>query len=144
MSTDWYPDEEGVLVDGLSLGWCIASSTITALGAVKLDTATAGNIVVTAAADFEGIGIAMRGGSSSDYIPILLYGVVKQMLGNACLVGNAVGSGTTAGYVLAAATTIANVNLLRGINYTGTVEHIGKALQGGTTGAEILVLVAPL
>jgi len=145
MSTDWYPDEEGIIVDGISLGWCQCNAAVTANGAVKVDTATAGNIVVAPAEDFDGVGIAMRAGASSDYIPVLLYGVAKMMLGNACLVGNAVGSGTTAGYVLAiGAYTAAEIDNLHGLNYTGTYEILGKALQGGTTGAEVLVLVAPL
>jgi hypothetical protein len=144
--TDYYPDEEGVLVDGLSIGWAQCSTAISAMGPVALDTATSGNIVVKAGTiSLDCQGVAMRAGASSDYIPILLYGVAKFLLGGTCVVGSPVGAGTTAGYVLRIPTyTDAQNLLLHGLNYTGTIEILGKALQGGTTGDEILVLVAPL
>jgi hypothetical protein len=144
--TDYYPDEEGVLIDGISVGWCQASTAITAGGGVALDTATSGNIVVKAGTiSFDCQGVAMRSAASSDYLPVLFYGVAKFLLGGTCVVGSPVGAGTTAGYVLRIPTyTDAQVSLLHGLNYTGTVEILGRAIQGGTTGDEILVLVAPL
>ena len=145
---DYYPDEEGVLLDGISIGWAQASTTIYANTPIKLATATAGNIVIAAAGDRAGIGVAMKAGSSSDYIPVLFYGVVKMFLSGTCVVGAAVVSGAaaaTCGYVTRIPSyTVDQQLLLRGLNYTGTVEVLGKAIQGGTTGDEILILVAPL
>jgi len=144
--TDYYPDEEGVLLDGISVGWCQLSTAVSAMGGVVLDTATAGNIVVKAGTiSMDCQGIAMRAGSSSDYIPVLFYGVAKMMLGNTGVGGSPVGAGTTAGYVLAIGSyTSSQINKLHGLNYTGTVEILGKQLQAGVTGDEVLILVAPL
>jgi hypothetical protein len=144
--TDYYPDEEGVLVDGISVGWVQLSTTCVAMDSLKFDTATAGNIVMKHADDYEGVGVAMRAGSSSDYVPVLFYGVAKMTLAGTCVVGSPVCSATTGGQILRLNSWATNTYfyLLHGLCYTGTVEVLGKALQGGTTGDEILILVSPL
>jgi hypothetical protein len=144
--TDYYPDEEGVLLDGISLGWCQASTTITANAQIALDTATSGNIVVKAGSYRDSVGIAMRADSSSDYIPVLLYGIVKMKLAVTVAAGAPVCSDTTAGYVgpMGSYATATYLSLLHALNYTGTIEVLGKALQGGVTDDECLILVSPL
>jgi hypothetical protein len=144
--TDYYPDEEGVLLDGISVGWVQLSSTCVAMDSLKFDTATAGNIVMKHGDDYEGVGVAMRARSSSDYVPVLFYGVCKMVLAGTCVVGSPVCSATTGGQIFRHQSwaTSSYLWLLHGLNYTGTIEILGKALQGGTTGDEILILVAPL
>ena len=144
--TDYYPDEEGVLLDGISLGWCQASTSIAANQQVALDTATAGNIVVKAGAYQDSVGVAMKAGSSSDYIPVLLYGIAKMKLSITVAAGDNVVSATTANYVDPIPTYATATYFLKyhGFNYTGTIEILGKALQGGVTDDEVLILIAPL
>ena len=144
--TDYYPDEEGVLLDGISLGWCQASTTIAANQQVALDTATAGNVVVKAGAYHDSIGLAMRAGSSSDYVPVLFYGVAKMKLAITVAAGAPVVSATTANvvYPMYSYATATYLCYLHALNSTGTCEVLGRALQGGVTDDEVLILIAPL
>jgi hypothetical protein len=144
--TDYYPDEEGVLLDGISLGWCQASTTITANSQVAMDTATSGNVVVKQGAYRDSIGVAMRGGSSSDYVPVLFYGIVKMKLAVTVAAGAPICSDTTAGYIgpMASYATATYLQMIHAVCYTGSVEVLGKAMQGGVTDDEVLVLVSPL
>jgi hypothetical protein len=146
LAVDYYPDEEGVLLDGISLGWCIASTTIDANQQVAFDTATAGNVVALAGAYRDSCGVAMRAASSSDYVPVLLYGIVKMKLAITVAAGSPVQSATAAGYVYPAASiaTATYLSYMKALCYGGTVHILGKALQGGLTDDEVLILVSPL
>ena len=48
MVTDWYPDEEGSIVDGLICGFCYADGAIAEGNAVKWGTSASGRVAVAA------------------------------------------------------------------------------------------------
>ncbi len=152
--TDLYPDEEGYIGDGLIIGFAKAAGSITLHGAVAIPaTGVSSYVSVTAATYRTGIGIALRAADTNDYIPIVLYGIVKQTVGAATFIaGKIVTSATTAGTVdqmpsLAAATLADLSNNLaswNGIGNGGTtaLNRLGLALQPGTTaGDEALIAV---
>ena len=140
--TDWYPDEEGCILEGFSIAICKALTSITALSGVKLDTTSVSGVISINQGTYQAsVGIAMKAGVTGDMIPVMFLGIAKLLAGGTILVGNPVVSDTTAGYVLSLPSyTTAGVTL-HGVNGTGTVEILGKALQAAATGDEILVLV---
>jgi hypothetical protein len=144
--TDLYPDEEGVLIDGVSVAICQAANTITALAGVALGTtATSGVISIVAGGLKNSIGLAMKAGVTGDMIPVLFYGIAKLTAGAVITEGDSIQSGTTAGTFLPlAARTAGELVTLRGIDGTGTEVIIGKALQeAAATGDEFLALISP-
>jgi hypothetical protein len=144
--TDYYPDEEGHIDDGLVIGYAKAGMSISLGQAVALNVTTVTSYVsVTAAAFNTGVGVALKAANTNDYIPVCFYGVCK-MVGDTAVVptaGMAVVSGTTAGQVTGLVTTTsATVIQLAQNNGAGTIHLLGMALQTATTTAdEILVLV---
>jgi len=145
--TDLYPDEEGYIGDGLVIGFAKAAGSITLHGAVAIPaTGVSSYVSVTAATYRTGIGIALRAADTNDYIPVVLYGIVKQWTGAAPFAaGKLVTSATTAGYVdvmpAANATTMLEWNGL-GNGGTTALNRLGLALQPGTTaGDEALIAI---
>lgn len=152
--TDLYPDEEGYIGDGLIIGFAKAAGSITLHGAVTIPaTGVASYVSVSAAAYRTGVGIALRAADTNDYIPIVLYGIVKQTVGAATFTANKiVTSATTAGQVdlvgSVAAATLADLsnNLCswQGVGGGATTfwYRLGLAIQPGTTaGDEALIAV---
>ncbi len=83
MATDFWPDQDGRLVDGCTIGFCYAESTsITANYAVKMGTSTASRIGVgVCAANGDGIGVALKTPVAvGDPIPVLMMGLIKMKL----------------------------------------------------------------
>ncbi len=144
--TDLYPDEEGVLIDGMSIAICKATTAITALAGVALNTSNVSGVIsISAGALKNSIGLAMKAGVTDDMIPVLLYGIAKLVAGAVITEGDSIQSGTTAGTFLPlAAMTAGELVALRGLDGTGTSVIIGKALQeAAATGDEFLALIAP-
>jgi len=148
MATDWWPDQDGRIVDGCTVGFCYADSTsITANQAVKVGTSASGRLAVTvAAACGDGIGIALKAPVAvGDPVPVLFYGLMKL---TACYGGAAATTGkiSIGSFVMNSA--VAGVcggsmaettlqSLACGASYI-----LGLALQSATaTSDEILVLV---
>ena len=79
--TDYWPTEEGLITkpfDG-TIGFFVASSTVTEGAPQKLGTGAAGAIKVQNAAaigDSQGI-VALKGGTTNDIIPCAMAGLVK-------------------------------------------------------------------
>lgn len=78
MATDWYPSQEGRIVDGLTIN-CIAEDAIVEGSAVLWGTSTAGQITVgPATALGDGFGVAVKAAAAAgDPVPVMVLGVYK-------------------------------------------------------------------
>jgi hypothetical protein len=82
MATDLWPDADGLIADGFTIGFAYADSTsITANYAVKVGTTGASKIPVTvAAAVGDGVAVALKTPVAvGDMIPLCFYGLVKMV-----------------------------------------------------------------
>lgn len=145
MAVDAYPDEEGVILDGFSVGFAKCVNSIAGLQQVALGTTQVAGVIsiVAGAAQGDSIALAMKAGVTDDIIPILLYGVAKMQGSAACKVGAGIESGVTAGIVVPVATQTAGAfTRYMKYNYTGTAFIYGYCLQPVVTALdEILVLI---
>jgi hypothetical protein len=144
--TDYWPHEEGLIVDGFSIANAYANAAIEAFEVVHAHTSsTAGEIVVApAAADADGYAVALKAATAQgDIIPVLYFGIVKFPIDEVIAEDDTVENDAVGTHILPIDTdnTAANYSKLRAINYTGTEMRLGIALQGGNTDDEILVLV---
>ena len=85
MATDFWPQEEGYIVEGSPVMMCYAAAAVGENSCVKLSATTAGRIDVAAsAAAGDAIGVALRATSGGQMIPVAFAGIVK-MIGDATL-----------------------------------------------------------
>jgi len=150
MAVDDYPSEEAYLNDGHVIGWCMAGGSITLHDCVAMTTNTVGNIeVVAGSSDGDSVGVALKTAASGAILPVVFYGVCKMLVTNATVAaGGMVQNDSSPQYVIpitsfTIGTALAQLELMKGLNYSGTDCVLGMALQtsGGTTGDEILVLI---
>ena len=143
--TDLYPSEEGYISDGNVIGYCKATATIALHSSVFIHgTAVSGEIsVAPTAADGDGIAVALKAAATGDRIPVCFFGVVKMMAAAAIDESDQVKSDSLGTYIIPIADRDSTAaTLLRGLNYTGTVQRLGVALQAGaSSGDELLVLI---
>lgn len=143
--TDYWPEKDGQISDGLVVGYCKAAGSITLHTAVKISASAASCITIDEAGYNEGVGVALKAADTNDFIPVMFYGIMKVKVDTAGAVSvmNHVVSGTTAADFVAMATashTTYDQTIADWID--GTTHKIGLALQAGTTDAdEFLVLV---
>jgi len=90
--TDWYPDEEGSIVDGLICGFCYADGAVALGNCVTWGTSASGRVAVKASvAVGDGIGIALKAASGAgEYIPVAFSGIVKLMVDETLGIGELV------------------------------------------------------
>jgi len=80
--TDYWPDKDGLIADGFTIGFCYADdTTITANYTVKVGTTGASKIPVAASTAIgDGIGVALKTPVAvGDMIPVCFYGLVKMV-----------------------------------------------------------------
>lgn len=142
--TDYWPHNEGVVVDGFSIAMGRAQAAIEAFETVHMHT-TAVNYaiqVAPASAAGDGYAVALKAAEADDIIPIMYLGIVKMQAATAMneddYVSNAAG-GTQVQVI--ATMTAGELVAYRALNYTGTAFRLGKTLNGATTDDDILVLV---
>lgn len=136
--TDLWPDEEGLIVAGLDVGFFYANNTVTEGSPVKLATGTSGYIKCqNGAAVGDAIGVALKSASSTEYVPIALTGVIKIVM---CTGGE--GAVTTGDFLINSLTQVCKASGAS-TNYKafgGSSYMLGLALQPGTaTGDELLM-----
>jgi hypothetical protein len=96
MVTDWYPDEEGSIVDGFICGFCYADAACNAGEVVTWGTSASGRVAVkpaTSAAGTigDGIGVALKAASGAgSYIPVAFSGIVKMTVDETLAIGDLV------------------------------------------------------
>lgn len=142
--TDLYPDEEGYIDEGQVVAFCKVQAEVEVHEVVYVHgAAVSGCIsVAPAAEDGDGFAVTLKAGEAGEYIPVVLRGVVKIYAGDTITAMDMVQNDALGTYVLPIpAITSDELQEWRGLNYTGTRQRVGVALQGGVTGDEILVLV---
>jgi len=142
MATDYWPSEKGLIVPGFEIGFCYCNGTIAEGQCVKMGTPASGRFAVnTAAASGDGIGVALKAGESTAYIPVCFYGVCKMdaYSSTAITAGDFVINSAEAGVLTLPddKSGIGNLKLYGGNSYV-----LGMALQtSAADGDNILVLV---
>lgn len=99
--TDYWPSEEGAIVEGGLVLNCYADGAISEGSCVTWGTSAANRLPVTATAAFgDGIGVALKAASAAgDLVPVCVHGIVKLMVGETLTIGDAVVSTGTTGTV---------------------------------------------
>jgi hypothetical protein len=145
LAVDAYAEEDGVLLDGFSIGFCTLVNVVAGLQQVALGaTQVVGTVSVLAgSAQGDSVGIAMKGGNTGDVVPVLLYGVAKLTIIGTGVAGVSVESGVTSGQAVPVATQTAGAfTRYKTFNWTGTAFILGKMLQtAATSGDSVLVLI---
>jgi hypothetical protein len=137
MVTDWYPDEEGSIVDGLICGFCYADGAIGEGNIVKWGTSAAGRVAVAAStAVGDGIGVALKEASGAGaYIPVAFSGIVKMTVDETLAIGDLVISESVTQIVGVGDSTTLTIN-------SATQKIIGCLMQASTDeDDEVLVLL---
>ena len=142
---DYWPQNEGVVVDGFSVAFGEAYAAIEAFETVHMHTtATTDSIYVApAAAAGDGYAIALKAATAQgDIIPVMYLGIIKMQAATTMneddYVSNAAG-GTQVQVI--ATMTAGEMVAYRSFNYTGSAFRLGKTLNGAVTDDDILVLV---
>jgi hypothetical protein len=141
--TDYWPSEEGAIVEGGLVVNCYCDNAITEGAIVKFGTTGANKIAVDAnAAAGTGVGVALKAGAQYDIIPVMFHGIVKIVLNETLTIGQPVQASATSNQVIG--TEEATSVLLRINAAAGTCYILGHLLQGGNADDEVLMLVNPL
>jgi len=146
MATDWWPEQESRICDGLTLT-CNAEGTITEGDVVKHGTSTASQIRVTPGTGLgDGWGVALKTTTTAgEPVPVIVFGLQKMTSTNGAVV-------TTQGYFVmnsnkGAVCSTAGVSTysgtqLQAMKTTAGSYLLGMAMQTTTaTGDEFIVFV---
>ena len=89
MAVDYWPDEEGSIVDGFICGFCYADGAIGEGEIVTWGTSAAGRVaVIVSSAVGDGIGVALKeAGAAGAIIPVAFSGIVKLTAGETMAIG---------------------------------------------------------
>lgn len=146
--TDLYPDEEGYISDGHVVAFCKVQAAVEIHEVVWIHgTAVSGALsIAPAAADGDGFAVALKAGAAGEYVPVCFRGVVKLLAGDTITAMDILQNDALGTYVLPIATVTSDeMQVWRGLNWTGTRQRLGVALQAASTsGDEILVLVGKM
>jgi len=146
MATDYWPQEEGYIVEGSPVMMCQTAGTITEMACVEINnTAAAGGYVAVdhGSAIGDSVGVALRACTvTGEMVPVAFGGIVKMLADSTIGVQEHVmGNGSDDAKV------VRKQHLGSDDMYfnQGTAWVLGMALQAGITdGDEILVLLGPL
>jgi len=139
--TDFWPSEEGVIVEGLSIGYFYCTAAVAEGAPCKMGTVSSGVIAVTTAAAFgDGMLVALKAAGVNETVPCVESGVMKMIAidDSAVTAGdfvmNSAETGVKGGMGTANSTAL---KLFGGSSYV-----LGMALQtSAASGDEILVLL---
>lgn len=144
MATDYWPQEEGYIVEGSPVMMCKTAGTLGEMNTVEINTGASGYVLVDhGSAKGDTIGVALRACTvTGQMIPVAFGGIVKLLADSTIIVQQPViGNGDETAKVIRSSY-MGSDDLYCN---EGTGWILGMALQAGiTTGDEILVLLAPL
>jgi len=146
MATDWWPTQEGRIVDGLTLNCIAEDSAIVEGSAVCFGTSTSGQITVDGASGLgDGWGVALKASAAAgDPVPILVFGLYKMTTSNGSgnpVQGEFVMNSTTI-YVTSTEDCGFTYDTLAAMDVGGASYLLGMAMQTATaTGDEIIIFV---
>ena len=138
-AADYWPQEEGYIVEGSPVMMCYATGTITEMDCVKLSATTAGVVSVATNADWgDSIGVALRSATTGQMVPVAFAGVVKLLADGTLALGQQVCNQAAGNNKIIDTPTSVNIKL--GDN--GTAYVLGTTLQEAADDEdEILVLL---
>ena len=139
---DYWPQEEGYIVEGAPVMMCLAGGAIAEMATVKLSATAAGVVTVAAsAAAGDSQGVALRAAASGAMVPVAFKGIVKMIVGGTLALGApCISNGATDPNTSEVCDTGTSADVILGDN--GTQRILGLTLQAGVTLAdEILVLL---
>ena len=135
--TDYYPDEEGSIVDGLICGFCYADGALNEGALVKWGTSASGRVaVIASAAVGDAVGVALKAASAAgSYVPVAFSGIVKMTAGETLSIGELVLSLTSTNIAGIGASGTLTIN-------SATQKILGCVMQACAAPAdELLVLL---
>ena len=134
---DYWPSEEGYIVEGSPVMMCVAGGTITENACVKCSATTVGQVTVTESTTWgECIAVALRAASTGEIVPVAFEGIVKMLSDATLALGQHVASSAAGANKLIDTPTSANIRL--GTNGTSWV--MGTLLQAAATEADEVLL----
>ena len=139
VAVDYWPQEEGYIVEGAPVLMCLAAGAIGEMDCVTLSAATAGSVsVVTNAIYGDSMGVALRSAGTGEMVPVAFDGIVKLIANATITLGQHVMNAPAATALINDADVSANCM----VGDTGTAYILGTAMQAAVTnGDEILVLL---
>jgi hypothetical protein len=138
---DYWPSEEGAIVEGGLILNCYADAAISEGACVKWGTTGANKLpVATSAAMGDSCGVALKAATAAgDIIPVCFHGLVKMMLGETLAIGDAVVSAGSTGKVYGIEA--ASSPMLESVA-GATMYILGYLFGGGNPGDEVPVLIS--
>jgi len=141
--TDYWPDEEGLIVHGLDIGFAYADAAVAEGAAVKFGTSASGRVAITTAAGIgDGFAVALKAIGAGEYGPIALTGVMKMTAAQtaAINIGEFVMNSAEGGVIHQ---TVDHTGTSTGLKLFGGASYVfGVALQASAAkGDEILIFV---
>jgi hypothetical protein len=138
MAIDYYPDEEGSIVDGFICGFCYADAACNANEIVTWGTSASGRVAVTpSAAVGDGIVVALKAAAGAgSIIPVAFSGIVKLTALETLAIGEFVTSASSVGVFSERVSASITMN-------NGTHCLLGCTMQAGADddGDELLILL---
>ena len=138
--TDYWPQEEGYIVEGAPVMMCVSTSDITENACVRLTATTIGQVSVGIGVEAgDCIGVALRSCESGQVVPVAFKGIVKVLADASLALGLHVQSSTN--NLAAVVDAPGAVNIMQGTDVAGTVHIFGTALQEGVNDCEDEILI---
>jgi hypothetical protein len=139
MTTDYWPQEEGYIVEGSPVMMCKAGGSIGEMDCVYLSATASGCVTVATNALWgDSIGVALRSATTGQMVPVAFDGIVKLIANATIALGQMVCNAAAATAKII--DTPVSANCIKGD--TGTAYILGTALQAAVThGDEILVML---
>jgi len=144
MVTDYWPQEEGYIVEGAPVMMCKTAGTIVEMACVEINaSATAGEVLVDHGSNVgDSIGVCLRACTvTGQMVPVAFGGVVKMLSAGAFVVQeHVIGNGADTSAVIRSATYGSDDLYFN----EGTAWILGIALQAAIgAGDEVLILLDP-
>ena len=119
MATDFWPQEEGYIVEGSPNMMCLASGAIAEFACVKLSATATGVVTVAAsAAAGDSIGVALRSAADGQMLPVCFEGICKMIADATITLGQSVQS--------------YGANTAAVVDSGGSEDHVGYGDTAGT------------
>jgi len=139
--TDQWSYQTGLIVEGLTVGFCYATAGVTEGYAVKVGTHATGKVPVTVSAGVgDAIGIALKTATAGEYVPVVFQGIYRMDTTSNVTLGTYVMGASGGATVLGVGTGFST----NGVLFGGSSYVLGRALQTATSGDEILIYINPI
>lgn len=125
-ATDYWPEQDGIIVKGLVCSFCKADGTIAAGNIVAWGASSAVGVVSvkSSAAVGDGIGVALKAGATGSLIPVAFSGIIKMTTDETLSIGNLITNKSSLYIVGMGASNTLYIN-----SHNSTV--MGCTMQGG-------------